>query len=358
MPDPIFERYKEVLKAGHVAMLQGRLEDALEHYREAAVIADERPLPHTCLGNVLLRLGRVDEALAAYAKALGRAPFDEAALNGRAEALLAADRRREAAEVLERLAEVQEQSGREPEAVATLQRALRLQETKRGRRRLDELLAPLGPDHGAPAEPAVTEPATTEPLTAAERAGEGPASTGAVGAPATTRPEALPEVGAPSDHEGAADEPEGPAEATLAAAVPAAPVPAPLAHPDPEAFLEDAERARDGGRTLEALALYVLASDAYARAEAPEAALEVCQRALEVGPDAPAVHLALARLYFARNWRERAVEKVVLIDRLLDLQPAPAARRELAALAAAYEAQDPRLAAIAGTSGGTSRPAA
>jgi tetratricopeptide (TPR) repeat protein len=319
MPDPIFERYKEVLKAGHVAMLQGRLEDALGHYREAAAIADERPLPHTSMGNVLLRMGHVDEALAAYAKALGRSPADEAALNGRAEALLAADRRREAAEVLERLAEVLEESGREPEAAATLQRALHLQETKRGRHRLDELTARLGTGQAVPAEaaaPAEGEPA--EPTVAAEPAG-----------PAQPSP---PEV--------------------------AAAIPAPLAHPDPEAFLEDAERARDGGRTLEALALYVLASDAYARAGAPEAALEVCQRALEVGPDAPAVHLALARLYFARNWRERAVEKVVLIERLLELQPAPAARRELAALAAANVAQDPRLATIAGTSGGTSRPAA
>ncbi|HMJ79711.1 MAG TPA: tetratricopeptide repeat protein [Candidatus Dormibacteraeota bacterium] len=353
MPDPIFERYKEVLKAGHVAVLQGRLDDALDRYREAAAIAADRPLPHSSIGNVLLRQGHVDDALAAYSRALGRAPRDEAALNGRAEALLAADRRPEAAEVLERLADVQAESGREPEAVATLQRALHLHETKRGRRRLDELTmgaaattadGAVGISH--PAEPGTEPAAGSGAAVAAEpnaRAEPAPSEPGAAEAPASAV-----ELGEPD-----ADE-----DALPAQVVPASTPPVALAHPDPEAFLEDAETARDAGRTLEALALYVLASDAYARAGAHEAALEVCQRALEVGPDAPAVHLALARLYFARNWRERAVEKVVLIDRLLDLQPAPAARRELAALAAANAALDGRLAAIAGDRSGTSQPAA
>ena len=54
MPDPIFERYKEALKAGHVAVLRGRPDEAIGHYREAAEIAPERPLPHTSLGGVLL----------------------------------------------------------------------------------------------------------------------------------------------------------------------------------------------------------------------------------------------------------------------------------------------------------------
>ena len=353
MPDPIFERYKEVLKAGHVAVLQGRLDDALDHYREAAAIAADRPLPHTSMGNVLLRQGHVDEALVAYSRALGRAPRDEAALNGRAEALLAADRRPEAAEVLERLADVQAESGREPEAVATLQRALHLHETKRGQRRLDELTT------GAAA---TTSSGTVGVAHAAEPTTEPVAGSGAVvAAEPNAQPEPAPRVpGTAAAAETAVElgEPEADKDALPALVVPASTPPAALAHPDPEAFLEDAETARDAGRTLEALALYVLASDAYARAGAHEAALEVCQRALEVGPDAPAVHLALARLYFARNWRERAVEKVVLIDRLLDLQPAPAARRELAALAAANAALDGRLAAIAGDRSGTAQPAA
>ena len=87
MPDPIFERYKEALKAGHVAVLRGRSDEAIAHYREAAEFAPDRPLPHSSLGGVLVREGRLDEALAAYARALGRAPRDEAALSGRADAL-------------------------------------------------------------------------------------------------------------------------------------------------------------------------------------------------------------------------------------------------------------------------------
>jgi len=139
MTDPVFERYKEALKAGHVAVLRGRPEEAIAHYREAAEIAPDRPLPHTSLGGVLLREGRRDEALAAYARALGRAPRDEAALSGRAEALLAADRGVEAAEVLERLADVQAATDRRPEALATLRRADALQSSRARRRRIKEL---------------------------------------------------------------------------------------------------------------------------------------------------------------------------------------------------------------------------
>ena len=60
MVDPIFERYKEALKAGHLAVLRGRADEAIGHYREAAEIAPERPLPHTSLAGVLLREGRLD----------------------------------------------------------------------------------------------------------------------------------------------------------------------------------------------------------------------------------------------------------------------------------------------------------
>ena len=136
---------------------------------------------------------------------------------------------------------------------------------------------------------------------------------------------------------------------------PSAPRPAPtpggppdlLAAPDPEAFFDEAEQAREAGQTREALALYVLASDAYARAGAREAALEVCQRALAISPDAPSVHLALVRLYLGRGWRERAVEKLTLLDHLLALGPASGARRQIAALAAAHANGDPRMLALA-----------
>ena len=39
MVDPIFERYKEALKAGHLAVLRGRADEAIGHYREAQHLA-------------------------------------------------------------------------------------------------------------------------------------------------------------------------------------------------------------------------------------------------------------------------------------------------------------------------------
>ncbi|HEY6058431.1 MAG TPA: tetratricopeptide repeat protein, partial [Candidatus Limnocylindrales bacterium] len=112
MSEPIYERYKDALRRGHVAALRGRLEQAIDAYVEAAGIATERPLPHTSLGGVLVRLGRIDEALASYEAALERAPRDESALHGRAEALARANRPAEAADALDLVAEVQQTAGR------------------------------------------------------------------------------------------------------------------------------------------------------------------------------------------------------------------------------------------------------
>ena len=35
MADPVFARYKEALKQGHVAVLKGQHKEALAHYQEA-----------------------------------------------------------------------------------------------------------------------------------------------------------------------------------------------------------------------------------------------------------------------------------------------------------------------------------
>ncbi len=66
MSDPVFERYKEALKQGHLALLGGKPKSALERYTEAAALADHRALPHLSVGSVLLRLGRPREALSAF----------------------------------------------------------------------------------------------------------------------------------------------------------------------------------------------------------------------------------------------------------------------------------------------------
>jgi len=113
MADPVFERYKEALKQGHMAVLKGRHKDALAHYQEAASLADHRALPFVSMGSVLLQMGRAQDAIAAYDEALARAPTDPQALSGKASALLAAGRREESADLTQRVAELEADRVRE-----------------------------------------------------------------------------------------------------------------------------------------------------------------------------------------------------------------------------------------------------
>jgi tetratricopeptide (TPR) repeat protein len=129
MTDDMYERYKETLRAGHVAVLRGALEEAMESYRSAATIAPSRALPHTSLGGVLLRLGHLEEALVEYAAAVARAPHDEGALLGQAEALTVAGQRVDAALALDHVSEIQAAAGRLPEAADTVRRALELEDS-------------------------------------------------------------------------------------------------------------------------------------------------------------------------------------------------------------------------------------
>jgi hypothetical protein len=140
MTDDLYERYKEALRVGHVAVLRGALEEAISAYRTAASIAPSRGLPHTSLGGVLLRLGHLEEALVEYAAAVARAPHDEGALLGQAEALTMAGQRVDAATALDHVSEIQEAAGRLPEAADTLRRAMELEESVERSRRQRGLL--------------------------------------------------------------------------------------------------------------------------------------------------------------------------------------------------------------------------
>jgi tetratricopeptide (TPR) repeat protein len=297
VPESEFERYKAALKAGHIALLRERLGEALDHYGRAAEIAPERPLPHASRGRVLLRLGRVEEALQAYARALGRAPRDEGSLAGRAEALLVSDRQREAAEVLERLAEVQVETERLPEGLATMRRALELHATKRRRKRVEQLVAEVP---GATAGPAPTP--APEPEAAAEPAAE---------LAAEAEPSALP----------AHAEPAAEAEPS---ALPA--------HAEPAELEARAELSLAYGRRAEAVEGYLAAARAYAAVGAPDAALEACGAALALAPSASSVHLALVRQYLDRGWRDVAAHKVALLGTLADLDPSALSPEGWAAL--------------------------
>jgi tetratricopeptide (TPR) repeat protein len=152
MTDDLYERYKEALRTGHVAMLRGALDEAVRAYRVAADIAPSRALPHTSLGGVYMRLEHLEDALTEFAAAVARSPHDEGALLGQAEALSAAGLRSDAAVALDHVAEIQEAAGRLPEAAGTLRRAVELDEApgriRRQRALLREIRFSTG-DHAA-----------------------------------------------------------------------------------------------------------------------------------------------------------------------------------------------------------------
>ena len=139
----LYERYKDALKRGHVASLRGRLEESLKAYAEAAAIAPERSTPHTSAGTALMRRKRPADALRHYTTAVSLSPRDEAALLGRAQALTALDRRPEAANAFDALAELRATNGKLADAVDAARRGLELAEGRERRRMLEDLIERL-----------------------------------------------------------------------------------------------------------------------------------------------------------------------------------------------------------------------
>ncbi len=89
------------------------------------------------MGGVLAKAGRHADALGAFQTALDRAPADEVALAGSAEALAAMGRPTEAAEALDRLAAQLEAGDRLIDACDATRRGLELAESKERRRQLE-----------------------------------------------------------------------------------------------------------------------------------------------------------------------------------------------------------------------------
>lgn len=299
MSDAVYERYKDALRRGHVAALRGRFDAALVAYGEAADIAPERPLPHASIGSVLAKLGRPEEALAAYGLALDRGPRDEGALEGRAEVLASVGRRVEAADALDRLAEVHLSAGRLPEASDAARRALELAESKARRRSVEQLTARL---REVPADAAAAV-ALGHTLGVLEPPEEGPGA-------------AAPEEVQPP--------------------------------PDPVALAAEAEERLDQGDSDAARDALVAAAVAYREAGALDAALDACYLALGIAPADPGLHLILAELYLDRGWQGLAADKLLLLDKLVELAGDEAARRRLRQLVAARLPDEPRLAARSG----------
>jgi len=412
MTDDLYERYKEALRVGHVAVLRGALEEAGEAYRSAASIAPSRALPHTSLGGVLMRLGRLEEALAEFAEAVARAPHDEGALLGQAEALNLAGLRVEAAVSLDHVSEVQEAAGRLPEAADTLRRAMELEDSTERARRQRGLLRQIRLSAGDQAaeqllaralrlrdEPAAaTEPigsltssaplrrwdTQTAPIVeahAATYAAEEPASPSpaiAAPAPPERRPsdvqpaataeseaeasgsaspdeERLAALGggpwhhsrfesrladeAASDREAVSsvvEEPAWPREVLTGAVTadeqPGAPIFAfgeRQGRPTGDELMSAAEAAESAGDSTKLQSLLVGTARAYAQEGRFDAALDATHRLLSQVPSDVDAHLVLVELYVARDWNVLAVDKLVLLGRLADLNHNEETRQRL-----------------------------
>lgn len=333
--EALYERYKDALKRGHVASLRGRLEEALTAYAEAAAIAPERSTPHSSAGTALLRGRRPADALRHFEIALRLVPGDEAALFGRAQALAMLDRRSEAADAFDSLADVRAAAGRLAEAVDAARRGLELAEARHRRRTLGLLIARL-----RQSEPDVPGRVALErALLVLDGEAPGPERDSETSGGAGTEPEAdsgsadeeAPEFAAAGERAAAGPlvEPvlaggEGPAVDTAAGTVDeSAVVRAALdrdvpADADIEALARAAEAALEGGDRA-ALALFLDLATASMRTGRADTALDACYVALSVAPDDVELHLALVELYDVHGWGSLAAEKLDLLARLAEL---------------------------------------
>jgi len=315
MSEALYEQYKEALRRGHVAALRGRLDAAAAAYREAARIAPDRALPYVGLGGVLARLGRTDDALSAYAGALERAPADEGAMRGRADVLAAIGRRAEAAETLDRLAEILERDGRLADACDVVRRSLELAESRGRRKHVEGLVMRLRETKGDAAAVEALERALsvldTVPGVAPRSAADGRAKDG---------------DGAPGHDTAAAPE-----------------TPQVL---DPALLTLALEEALEAGDLDEARRRALIAATGHRAVGQFHAAMDACYQALAIQPSDPDIHLLLAELYLDRGWRGPAADKLVLLGRLAQLTGDGATRARLCYLAAARFPDDTRLAAV------------
>ena len=347
--EALYEQYKDALKRGHVASLRGRLEDALLAYAEAARIAPERSTPHSSAGTALLRHRRPADALRHYDVALSIAPHDEAALLGRAQALTALDRRSDAADAYDALAERQAEAGKLAAAVDAARRGLELAEGRDRRRTLKRLIARLrAAEPDEPSRIALERALQVLDGLAVPTARVPVAGVAVAAAPA--EPVEPPENPTVADEAPAARAPDGPAPADGGSAAPegepAAPgtpaespyalpagrvVPAGVSVADLATRADDAVDAGIAGPAVEAL---LDLAGAHLHAGHPDAALDACYTALSFDPDSVDLHLALVELYEERGWDSLAGEKLALVESLARLDADEDALTRVAAVRA------------------------
>ena len=237
-------RYKEALQRGYVAVVKGRPGEAIGHYEEAAALAPDRPLPYTRMGHTYLQMEQPREALAAFEAALERAPDEREALEGKAAALVAIGRTREASEVRSRVARLAawEHAG------------------GRRRRALDPRLQEI------------------------------------------------------------------------------------------ERHIINGAAARAAGDAGVASAAYLTAANGYVALADFDAAIDACLRGLEARPGNLDIHFVMAMLYLRRGWIEQGVQRVLLIERRLDIDDDQLRRNALMALATDFRTRAPELERLAAAS--------
>ncbi|HUQ78764.1 MAG TPA: hypothetical protein VM427_07860 [Patescibacteria group bacterium] len=326
----VYERYKDALRRGHVAALRGRNEAAIDAYLEAASIAPDRALPHVSIGATLLKMSRLDDAAAAYDRALHLSSRDEAALRGRADIHARAGQRTAAAATLDRLADMLNAAGRLADATDAARRALELAESRDRRAEVEVLVARL---REIPGSDEAGQRALDQALRLLEPAvrQDEPAGRGADDVRADAGPSDLAAEATKAEPVGVADsEPEPLIEpAGLGIALGAA-----------------AEAALFGGDLAAAHDGLLAAARAHRRAGRLVAAVDACYLAIGLAPADPDLHLLLVELCLDRGWRSQAADKVLLLGRLADLDGDREVRDRLCELVARRMADEPRLAGL------------
>jgi tetratricopeptide (TPR) repeat protein len=359
--EPLFEQYKAALRRGHMSALDGKLEEALDAYRDAARLVPERPLSFASQGNVLHRLDRWPEAAEAFDTALRVSPDDEPTLRARATARQERGMLSGAAADFERLAFVLDVAGRAPEAAEAFDTALRIspddEPTLRARatarqergmlsgaaadfERLAFVLDVAGRAPEAAEASKLANDLEANPARAAlaERLGRAAAGT-PTAAPDAVAPAALtledaelaeldepdlpppPRIVPETDAEVARHaNTSDPAESWPALDMPSPPPPEMVGPPpDPEALLSEAAELYEAGDGAGAAEKMLAAAAVHRAAGRLDAALDVCFQLLAISPGDPGVHLAISNLQLDRGWTPLAREKIDLLVRLTSL---------------------------------------
>lgn len=116
-----------------------------------------------------------------------------------------------------------------------------------------------------------------------------------------------------------------------------------------ENHLAQGERARRASDLDGAVGAFLAVAQGYAQQGRFDGALDACFRALEARPGAIDVHMLMADMYLKRGWREHGVQRVLLLDKRLQIDEDPQRRASLTALARIHRQMDPELDRIAAT---------